>query len=298
MDYKTDSPIILKIKSIYPELKPSEKRVADYIITDTQSFIYSNLASASKAAKVSEATFVRFAKTLGYDGYRDMHIAMAASSQSDSGEGVSDLSVDENTCLTDIPTRVIGRSISALNNMNESLNIEEYVRAVEILEKTPRICVFGAGSSAYVGNDIANKFMRLGKFVQASSDPHVQVMYAVSMQPGDVAIGISHSGKTQQTIESLQIAKEQGATIICITNYESSTAALLADIKLLTASYEKIFQSENMVSRLSQLAIIDMLYLGMIQRKYGYYAQMIEKQNTTIVSLFFERGYKNGGELI
>lgn len=297
LGYKTDSPIILKIKSLYPELKPSEKRAADYILTNTESFIYSNLATASKAAKVSEATFVRFAKALGFDGYRDIHIAMAASNQVDTEEGVNDLSVDENTRLTDIPSRVIGRSTCALNNMQETLSIENYIRAVEILEKTQRICVFGAGNSAYVGEDVANKFVRLGKFVQASSDPHAQVTYAVSMKPGDVAIGITHSGKTLQTVECLKLAKEQGATIICITNYESSTAGELADIKLLTASYEKTFQSENMVSRLSQLAIIDMLYLGIIQRNYDFYARMIEKQNTTIIPLFFERGYKKGDEL-
>ena len=288
MEYKVDSPIILKIKSVYPELKPSEKRVADYILEDLESFIYSNLASASKAAKVSEATFVRFAKKIGFDGYRDMHIAMAASNQMDSYEGVSDLSVDENTCLIDIPSRVIGRSICALNNMSGTLDVDNYVHAIEALEKTQRICVFGAGSSAYVGEDVANKFTRLGKFVQASYDPHAQVTYAVSLGPGDVAIGISHSGKTMQVIETLRLAKEQGATIICITNYASSKAAELADILLLTASYEKTGQSETMISRLSQLAIVDMLYLGIIQRNYDYYSRMIEKQNSTIIPMFFE----------
>ena len=98
MNVKGESTIILKIKSLYPDLKPSEKRVADYILTNRESFIYSNLTSASKAAGVSEATFVRFSKTLGYEGYRDMHIAMAVSnespSQADLEEGIEDLSVE------------------------------------------------------------------------------------------------------------------------------------------------------------------------------------------------------------
>lgn len=289
MEYRADSPLILKIKSIYPELKPSEKRVADYILEDLESFIYSNLVAASKAANVSEATFVRFAKKLGFEGYRDMHIAMAASNQTDTCEGIRDLSVDENTCLTDIPSRVIGRTICALNNMQETLDSQQYIRATEAIEHARKICVFGAGSSAYVGEDVANKLARLGKFVQASYDPHAQIAYAVSLGPGDVAIGISHSGKTAHTVEALQLAKTQGATVICITNYAASKAAECSDILLLTASYEKTGQSETMISRLSQLAIIDMLFLGLIQRNYAQYSRMIEKQNTTIVPLFFDR---------
>lgn len=296
MNLKSDSPITLKMKSLYPDLKPSEKRVADYILLNTESFIYSNLSSASKAAGVSEATFVRFAKVLGYEGYRDLHIAVAASQQKDTEEGVTDLSVDENTCFTEIPERVINLSVHALNSMRETLNGDEYAKAVDVLEKAGRICVFGSGSSAFVGEDFTNKFLRLGKFVQLASDPHIQVTYAVSMNKGDVAVGISHSGKTQQTIEALRLAKAQGATILCITNFEASMVANMADIKLLTASHEKIFESETMVSRLSQLAIIDMLYLGMIRKNYEYYAPIIEKQNTTIVPMFFSQSSRNGGE--
>ena len=166
--------------------------------------------------------------------------------------------------------------------------MEEYEKAVDAVEKARRICVFGAGNSAYVGQDMAKKFQRLGKSIQSSSDPHAQAVSAVSMGPKDVAVIISHSGKTQQTIEMLLLAKEQGAKILCITNFESSPAAKMSDITLLTASHEKTLQSETMVSRLSQLAIIDMLYLGVIQKNYKRYAALIEKQNQTVVPLFFK----------
>ena len=287
MAINVDSSIILKIKSLYPSLKRSEQKVADYILNNPESFIYGNLASASKAAGVSEATFVRFCKALGYAGYRDMHIAVAASQQADSQEGITDLNVEESTLFTEIPERVIARSICALSNMKKTLDLEQYASAVDKLEKAKKICVFGAGNSAFVGQDIANKFLRLGKFVQVSNDPHMQVTYALSLGKGDVAVAVSHSGKTKQTIEAIRFAKAQGASIICITNFEASEIANLADIILLTASHEKTLQSETLVSRLSQLAIVDMLYLGVIQKNYNRYAPMIEKQNTAIVSLFF-----------
>ena len=288
MEIKSDSSVALKIKSIYPSLKPSEKKVADYILENPEKFVYSNLASSSRAAGVSEATMVRFAKALGYDGYRDMHIAVAAAKQTVAEEGIEELNVDENTSFSEIPERVIGRTVCALTNMRQTLNMEDYEKAVDAVEKARRICVFGAGNSAYVGQDMAKKFQRLGKSIQSSSDPHAQAVSAVSMGPKDVAVIISHSGKTQQTIEMLLLAKEQGAKILCITNFESSPAAKMSDITLLTASHEKTLQSETMVSRLSQLAIIDMLYLGVIQKNYKRYAALIEKQNQTVVPLFFK----------
>ena len=290
MEFMSESSIVLKIKSLYPSLKPSEKRVADYILNKTDEFIYSNLAFSAKAAGVSEATFVRFSKVLGYAGYRDLHIAIATSQiPSAQEEGMMDLNVDETTRSVDIPESVIGRSICALNNIRKTLDINEYIKAVELLEKAKRICVFGVGNSAYVGQDVSYKFMRLGKFVHASSDPHAQVTSAISMGKNDVAIVISHSGKTQQTVETLMLAKKQGATIIGITNFESSPVAKMADIRLLTASHEKTLQSETLVSRLSQLAIIDMLWLGVIQKNYEYYAPLIERQNATVVPLFFQQ---------
>jgi len=290
MEHKAS--IVLKIKSIYPSLKPSEKRVADYILSDTENFIYGNLAFSAKAAGVSEATFVRFCKNLGFEGYRDLHIAFAASASDpmQAEDGSAELSVDETTCFADIPSRVIARSVCALNNLNRTLCLDAYTSAVERLESANHICVFGAGSSAYAGRDFANKLMRLGKFVQASADPHDQVNYAVTMGPGDAAIGFTHSGRTKETVALLQLAKEQGATVICITNYENSAAAALADIVLLTASHEKMLQSETMVSRLSQLAIADMLFWGLVQRNYAKYAPLIEQQNATVVRRFFLQG--------
>ncbi len=288
MKIRMDSPIVLKIKSMYPGLKPSEKKAADYILMHTEEFIYGNLASSSKAAGISEASLVRFAKCLGYGGYRDLHIAVASAKQEPADAIVSDLEVSDTTPFSEIPEIVISRTICALSNMRQTIDQKDFSKAVDALEKARRVCIFGAGNSAFVGQDLAGKLMRLGKAVQASSDPHAQTMSAVSMNSRDVAVIITHSGKTNQTVEMLLLAKRQGAKTISITNFESSPAANLADIFLLTASHEKLFSSENLMSCLSQLALIDMLYLGLVQKNYSRYAPIIEKQIQTVAPLFFQ----------
>lgn len=294
MDISTDSPVILKIKSVYPNLKEAEKRAADYILEHTEEFIFENLAASARNAGVSEATFVRFSKVLGYRGYRELHIAIAAMKTTVPDSNISNLEINDSTAFSDIPEIVIGRTIRSLSNMRQTLDLTQFEKAVEALESARRICIFGVGNSAFVGADLAEKLLRLRKSVEASNDPHTQAMHAVTMGQKDVAIAITHSGKTRQTVEMLLLAKKQGAKIICITNFESSPAARFSDVCLLTASHENLFNSENLMSRLSQLTIIDMLYLGIINKNYKRYAPMIEKQIQTVVPLFFQsKDYKD-----
>jgi len=289
MNLQADSPIFLKINALYPSFTPSQKKVADYLLKNPEVFIYGNLTTASKDAGVSEASFVRFSKLLGYSGYRDMHIDIAMGHHMPQDEGIDELNIDSNTHVQDIPQRVIGNSVHALNNLMETLDLHEFSSAVEALEKARTIHVFGIGNSALAGQDIVQKFTRLGKNVLMVTDPHLQVVNTLSLTKKDVAIGISHSGRTPQTIDPLRLAKEQGATVIGITNFIPSAIAAIADITLQTASTEKVLQSETMISLLSQLAITDMLYLGVLCKNYDQYAQLIEKQNNAVVSMFFKK---------
>lgn len=287
MQHQSDSPIMIKIRSVYPDLKKAERRVADYILQNSETVIYENLAQSSKEAGVSEASFVRFCKNIGFSGFTDMRLALATTVGRKQQELSDNFELDRATPLEDIPARVVARSIHAMEDMLGILNREEYSRAVKALQAAERICIFGVANSASVGDDAMNKLLRLGKLAVATSDPHLQIMQATSLTGRDVAIGISHSGKTRQTIDALKIAKRAGAVVICITNHEASTITDTADIKLLTADYEKDFESETMTSRLSQLAIIDMLYLGVMLQDYDQYTQLIEQQNRELRPLAF-----------
>ena len=287
MIYKIESPILIKIHSIYPKLKKAEKKAADYVLEHNEKVIYGTLAQISKETKISEASFIRFCQTLGFSGLSDLRVSLATTIGHKTQELTTDFSLDRNTSLNDVPEKVITRSIYAIKDILAIFDKDEFVRAVNVLQKCNRIAIFAVANAASVGDDAMNKFLRMGKDVVLMSDSHLQISVATALTKNDVAIGISHSGKTKSTIDALRLAKNAGATIICITNHNPSLITEIADIKLLTANYEKNFSSETMVSRLSQLVIIDMLYIGIILQDYDNYLKVIENQNEALLPMAY-----------
>jgi DNA-binding MurR/RpiR family transcriptional regulator len=287
MFYNTQSPVLIKIRSIYPGLKKIEKKVADFILDNSEKVIYGTLAQISREAKVSEASFVRFCQTLGFSGLTDIRVSLATTVGHKNQELTSDFSLDRNTLLKDVPEKVIAHSIFAIKDILAIFDKEEFVKAVNILKICKRVAIFAVANAASVADDAMNKFLRIGKDVVLANDSHLQISIATALTSNDVAIGISHSGRTKSTIDALKCAKEAGATIICITNHDASLITEISDIKLLTADYEKNFNSETMVSRLSQLVIIDMLYIGIVLQDYDKYLKIIENQNKALLSLAY-----------
>ncbi len=88
------------------------------------------------------------------------------------------------------------------------------------------------------------------------------------LRTGDVAIGISHSGSTKNTIKMLEEAKKNGATTICITGMEKAPITRVSDICMVSHSKETMFRSMAMASRIAQMAIIDALVVAVSFKRF------------------------------
>lgn len=86
------------------------------------------------------------------------------------------------------------------------------------------------------------------------------------MSSGDVAIGLSHTGTTIDTIDALRAAQHRGATTISVTNHEMSPIAAVSDLLLTTAARETTFSTGAMSSRIAQFTVVDCLFAGVAQR--------------------------------
>ena len=138
--------------------------------------------------------------------------------------------------------------------------------AIAALAHARRVFFFGVGSgSGLVAQDAALRFLRLDIAASAFSDSHLQRLYAGLMEPGDVAFAISHAGRSVEVNESIQIAKERGATTIALTNV-GSRLAWLVDIPLLLRVPSPIDPNTPGVSRLVHLCIMDALAIGVALR--------------------------------
>jgi DNA-binding MurR/RpiR family transcriptional regulator len=265
------------IQSLYPNLRKSEQAVADYILADIPRLLDQSVQAAALQIGVSEASLMRFAKQLGYCGFRELKLRLAEEVGRMAHQQASpiDLTISPDQNLADIPSKIISQTVRSLENTLNIIDLNELERAVLALMRARRIDMYGVSDSASIAQYAMNKFIRLGMRCLVYSDAHQQTMAAITLSRQDVAIGISHSGRTKDTVEALKNARNAGATTICIANFGTSRITKYADIKLLTASFEANFPGDTIVSRISQLAIIDILFTGLFLKGYSKYKGLL-----------------------
>ena len=253
-----ESNVILKIKSVYNSLTKAEKKVADYILDISSEVIYLSVTELAEKCTVGETTIIRFCRHIGLKGFQDFKLNVAK----DTVESVG--SIHENILYNDsidaLIQKITMENCMVLTNTAKLLSSTELEKAVDLILNARKIEFYGVGASGYTALDAKYKFLRLGLNVDANLDPHIQSITAVNMNENDVAIGISFSGSTKDTVETLKLAEESGAKIICITNYARSPVTSVADIVLLTSAKETPLRSGALTSKIAQLHLLDILY--------------------------------------
>lgn len=275
------------IKSKYPELSKSEKKVADFILLQGYDIAKMSISSLAKQCAVSEPTVMRFSTHIGFSGYSDFKLKLIRDwgikdSQNSESSLLVDLYIDKNDNLEDIPVKMINTTIHALNDTLNIFDVSTYKKAVGAITKAKVIDIYGVGNSGSIANDFMNKLMRIGLNVRALNDNHLQQISSLSLTKKDVAIAISHSGSTKDIVDTLRLAKQSGATTIALTNYKASEITEFADLVLCTGDFETTFYTETMVSRISQLAIVDMLYMGVLLSDFQKYTSQLNKVNMLV----------------
>jgi len=103
----------------------------------------------------------------------------------------------------------------------------------------------------------------------AYTDPQLQLVAVSQVDPGDVVIGISHSGKARPVLRAMGIGAERGATTIGIANYVGSPLSRLAAIPLHTASSEIALDGHSIASLLTAVGVVDVLFVAVALRRHA-----------------------------
>ena len=143
--------------------------------------------------------------------------------------------------------------------------------------------MYGVGASGIVALDLQQKLHRIGRVAFAWPDPHMALTSAALLTQGDVAVAISHSGATQDTVDALALADRNGATTVAVTNFPRSPLAELGDHVLTTAARETTFRSGATASRLAQLTVVDCVFVGVAQRTYETSQRALELTHDAVL---------------
>lgn len=192
--------------------------------------------------------------------------------------------------LAGIVEAIESNHLTSIRDTTELLDLGQLERAVDALCRAKRIDLYGVATSSIVAQDFYQKLIRIGKNCTAFADSHMQITSASTLTSSDVAVAVSYSGETPETIDALACAKDTGAFTISVTSYRSSAISSMADITLYSSSLEEGMRRGDMASRIAQLHIIDILFMGMASRDFSTYVPRLEQSYLNVQNYRKSRG--------
>ncbi|MEU5912667.1 MurR/RpiR family transcriptional regulator [Micromonospora sp. NPDC047527] len=261
--------LIVHISGLLPSLSPAEQRVARLVVADPAAAARRTITDLATAAETSEATVIRFCRSVGMDGYPQLRIRLAAEAArriEPPDARVVGGDIPPGADLAQIIATIAFNDARAVEETAEQLDPAVCEQVVEAIAGAGRIDIYGAGASGFVASDFQQKLHRIGRIAFYFPDVHTALTSAALLGRGDVAIGISHTGTTSDVIEVLEQARTRGASTVALTNFPRSPITDVADFVLTTAARETTYRSGATASRLAQLTVVDCLFVGVAAR--------------------------------
>ena len=272
-----------QIKTGYGDLRRSEKKAADYILEHMEQAAEMSIDRLAKEAQVSQPTVLRMLHALGFAGYKDFRYRLVSElavkepgAEQPSAEPMYGYTLSREEALEDIPSRMLATATGMLEETMKNFSVKTYKRVVEALKSARMIDIYGVENSAVTAQDLLAKLLYLGLPCRYFEDYYYQRISAGTLTDQDVAVGISYSGASKDTVDVMRTAKKSGATTIVITNFQESPINKYADI-LICTSQEQFIYGNAIFSRMTQLMIVDMIYMGIIASDYDHYVSQLDK---------------------
>jgi len=243
----------------------SVMRIARFVLASPARARELRITDLAKACRTSPSTVSRFARTLGYAGYREFQLDLAATLVK-SGKEKPDY-FEGNLSPETVVRHVFASNSQSLAETEKLLDRKTVIRAAEAIRRAGKALFLGLGSSAPLADIAASRLTSLGITAIAEHDPYGQIFATASVGRGDVVVGISHSGRTAHIVEGIEAARRRGALTVAITNYPKSRVARAADLRLITAFREHRFNTAVSSSCTAQMCVIDCLYFVLAGRR-------------------------------
>lgn len=275
---------LIMLKEMLPTLPPSERKIAEYILQNPESAIFSTASELAKHSKTSSAAVIRLCKSLGLKGFQELKIRISGDLQRPIEERYRD--IEPNESQEAIFQKMTNNSIQSLRETVEILSLEEIKKATDTIINARNIHFFGVGASNIIAQDAQLKFLRINKQATSFTDMHVAAMLIANANEEDVVVGISFSGETLEVARILDLANKQGANTISLTRYGTSPVSEKAKINLyISATKEAKYRSSATSSRLAQLHVIDILFMCVATRQHKQTIEYLDKTRNVIESL-------------
>ncbi len=265
-----DGTVITRIRGHRADLQPALARIADVVLEDPDAAAGMTIAHLAESAACSEATVVRFTKEIGFSGYREFRFALHQETAQRQGSSASeesyasDIEVDDD--LSVVVRKIATADAHAVRNTVRLMDVTVLETVADALREARRVLLVGVGASMLPAMDLQQKLFRVGLPAIVHVDAHLGLPAAALLEPGDVLVAFSHTGRTQDVRDIAAVAAGAGATTVAVTEAPRSALARQCQHVLLTAAPESEVRSGATASRIAQLTVVDCLFMAVARR--------------------------------
>lgn len=277
-------------------MNPGQRRIAEFFLGLSFEDLNASIDEIARRADTSVASISRFCKKLGFESFQHLKMSLSRDLRE---ETVAPLPLFLPNDEPDLVIRkVFAEAVMNLQDTEQTIDFNLVRQTVGEIVHCGAISFLGMGGSGGVAMLGSQLFTHLGYRSQAVCDPYAMLVGAGHAQPGQVMVGISHTGRTRSVVDALEIAGENGAVTVGITNYRASPLADTARLVLLTACYEGRVHIAQSNSIIPQVAIINILYLLAASRSAREVQERLERIEQSVRNhlriLETERSKRNG----
>ena len=249
------------ICSAYDSFFEAEKKIADYIMEHKEQAVDMTVGELAKASGTSDATVSRFCRRCGFKGFQNLKLTLAREileEEHQSQEVTNDI---DRTDLEQSLKNILANKIAELTETIKMMDIKNLEVILDKLEHARMVQLAAVGNTIPVALDGAFKLNQLGIPAVAGDIWEAQAAYAFNLGPEDVVLFVSYSGATRDMMDTLRLAKDNGAKVILLTHYDDAPGTALADVVLLCGAKESPLDSGSMPVKLAVLFVANVLVL-------------------------------------
>lgn len=245
---KLTKSVVPVIESVYKDLTQSEKIIADYFIENKDKNEGFSANSIANKLHVSEASLTRFSKKCGFNGYREFIYRYKANIQH--GETIQD----------ELTQKVLTDYDEILNKTFSLLDEKQIKRVVSLFTNAKRVYFYGVGSSGLVAQEMKSRFMRLGLFCDAFTDPDLMKMNSALVEDETLVVALSLSSETDAVLSAVEQAHKNKAKIILFTANKTGSYEKLCDEIISIATRKNLSYGNRISPQFPLLVMLDIFY--------------------------------------
>lgn len=277
-----------RIASRLPQMPGAMARVAEFLVAEPAAPLDLSITDVAAHSGTSPATVTRFCRTMGYTGYVQFRVAVAA----DIGRGDAQSSwrtdVGRAFRADDGPAQVL-RTLTLAHTLSltttaDGINIEQARAVARRIAACRHLDIYGVGGSGMMATEMAGRLYRIGIPVYAWTELHAALASAAVPRDDSAAIAISNTGRTNDTIEALSLARSSGTYTVAITGSAASPLAAIADDHIEAVAPDGYFQPDDLAAKHAQLLVLDLLYILVAQQNFNRAATLLAASAMSVAS--------------